>query len=69
MLIFTKEISWTHMLFLTPLSMELLPEKLTCLIMVHGEMHYHKKKLLSRGGVSESVQNQVHTTDYVLMVF
>ncbi len=33
--------------------------------LVYREMHYHKN-ITSRGGrVSESVQNQVHTTDFV----
>ncbi len=32
--------------------------------MVYGEMHYHKKYF--KGGLSESVQNQVHTIDYLV---
>ncbi len=49
-----------------PVSTQLLSEKLTWLTMLYmyGEMHYHKK-ITSQGGggVSESVQNQVHTID------
>ncbi len=33
---------------------------------VYGEMHYHKKNYF-KGGVSESVQNHVHTIDYMAL--